>query len=70
MSQEIIKNGFDIAALYVCDINKHKTGDTWYNNKYFNTTINPFETMFIKKNRVDSELITFYIDTLIDSKLK
>jgi hypothetical protein len=62
ISQQIIKNGFDIAALYVCDIEKHKTGDIWYNNKYFGTTINPLETMFLKKNRVDSELIKFYTD--------
>jgi hypothetical protein len=60
MSQQIIKHGFDIAALYVCDIKKHKTGDVWYNNEYFGTTINPFETMFIKKNRVNSKLIEFY----------
>jgi|SaaInlStandDraft_1057018.scaffolds.fasta_scaffold06627_3 hypothetical protein len=62
MSQQIIKNGFDIAALYLCDIKKHKTGDIWYNNKYLGTTINPLETMFIKKNRIDSELIKFYTD--------
>ena len=60
MSQQIIKNNFDIAALYICDIKKHKTGDIWYNNKYFGTTINALETMFIKKNRVNSELIEFY----------
>ena len=44
------------------DIKKHKTGDTWFNNKYFGTTINAFETMFIKKNRINSELIDFYTD--------
>ena len=60
MSYQIIKNGFDIAALYLCDITKHKTGDVWFNNNYFGTTINPLETMFIKKNRIDSELIEFY----------
>ena len=60
ISQQIIKNGFNIAALYVCDRKKHKTGDIWYNNSYFGTTINALETMFIKKNRIDSELIKFY----------
>lgn len=64
MSQEIIKNGFDIAALYLCDIKKDKTGDIWYNDRYFETTINPLETMFIKKNRVTSDIIDFYTDTL------
>lgn len=61
MSRAIIKHGYEIAALYVCDINKkYKTGDIWYNNKYFNTTINPFETMFIKKNRISSPIIELY----------
>jgi lipopolysaccharide biosynthesis protein len=64
MSQQIIKNGFDIAALYVCDTKKYKTEDIWYNNKYFKTTINPLETMFIKKNRIDSELIEFYTNNI------
>tara|TARA_B110000208_G_C11775868_1_gene431998 strand:+ start:311 stop:1063 length:753 start_codon:yes stop_codon:yes gene_type:complete len=64
MSQQIIRNGYDIAALYICDIKKHKTGDIWYNNKYFNSTINPFETMFIKKNRVNSKIIDFYLKNL------
>lgn len=64
MSQQIIKHGFDIAALYVCDIKKHKTGDIWYNNKYFGTTMNPLETIFIKKNRIDSEIIEFYTNNI------
>ena len=65
MSQHIIKNGFDIAALYVCDIKKHITNDIWHNKEYFGTNVNPMETMFIKKNRIDSELIDFYINTFI-----
>ena len=68
MSQQIIKNKFEIAALYISDVKKHKTGDVWYNNKYFETTINPLETMFIKKNRIDSELIDFYTDTFCHCK--
>lgn len=60
MSQQIIKNGFDIAALHICDKKKVKTGDIWYNNKYFETTMNPLETMFIKNNRIHSEIINFY----------
>jgi hypothetical protein len=64
MSQQIIKNGFDIAALYICDTTKIKTGDIWYNKKYFETTINPLETMFIKKNRIQSPIINFYTKVL------
>lgn len=68
MSQEIIKKGYELAALYVCDIKKYKTGDTWFNNNYFNTTINPMETMFIKKNRVNSTLIQFYTHTFSSNR--
>ena len=60
MSQLIIKNGFNIGALYMCDVDRHQTGDVWYNNKYFESTINPFEVMFIKSNRVRSDIIQFY----------
>lgn len=66
MSQQIIKNGFDISALYICDIKKNKTGDIWYNNKYFDSTMNPFEVMFIKTNRVNSKIIELYTDALIN----
>ena len=66
MSQQIIKNGFDIAALYICDIKKRKTGDIWCDRRcYFGTNINPLETMFIKKNRVDSKLINFYTKSMM-----
>lgn len=65
MSQQIIKSGFNISALYVCDIKKHKTGDIWYNNQYFDSTINPFEVMFIKSNRIDSQIIKLYTDAFI-----
>lgn len=64
MSQQIIKNNFDIAALYVCDIKKHKTGDIWSKNRYFGTTINALECMFIKTNRINSELIEFYTNNI------
>ena len=64
MSKEIIKNGFEISALYFCDILNIKTNDVWRNNIYYDTTINPLETMFIKKNRIDSKIINFYSNTL------
>jgi hypothetical protein len=64
LSKCIIQNGFEIAALYYADIKKYKTGDIWYNNKYFNTTVNAFETMFLKTNRVNSTLIEFYIQAI------
>lgn len=61
MSQKIREHEFKISALYVCDIKQRKTDDVWYNNHYFKSTMNPFETMFIKKNRVNSDIINLYI---------
>jgi len=63
LSQQIIRNGFEIAALYVCNIKKRKTGDVWYNNRYFKTTVNPFETMFIKSKRISSGIINLYLES-------
>jgi hypothetical protein len=60
LSKVILESGFEVVALYIADINKFKTDDTWYNNKYLDSTINPFETMFIKKNRISSPIIELY----------
>jgi len=64
MSTTIIENGYDISALYVCDIQKVETGDIWYNNKYYKSTMNPFEVMFVKTNRVNSDIIDLYTNML------
>lgn len=64
MSKIILQNNFKITALYYCAINNIKTGDIWYNNKYFDTTINPLETMFIKSNRISNKLINMYNKSL------
>lgn len=64
MSLAIIKKGYKLAALYICDCNKRKTGDIWKNGRYFKSTINPFETLFIKKNRINSPIINLYINQL------
>jgi hypothetical protein len=60
LSKVILDNNYDIAALYSSDIIKDKTGDVWFNNKYNDDNINPFETMFIKTNRIHSKLISYY----------
>ena len=65
MSKIILQNNFKITALYYCAIKKIKTGDVWYNNKYFDTTINPLETMFIKSNRISNKLINMYNKILL-----
>jgi len=64
LSKEIINNKYEISALYMCDSIKLKTGDIWHNNKYFNSNINPFETMFIKNNRINSPIIDLYTNIL------
>ena len=64
MSQQIIKKGFEIAALYISDLKNYKTGDIWFNNHYYGTTMNPFEVMFIKKNRVNSPIIKLYTQAM------
>lgn len=48
----------------MCDSIKLKTGDIWHNNKYFNSNINPFETMFIKNNRINSPIIDLYTEII------
>ena len=64
MSKAILEQGYRIAALYIADKLKNKTGDIWGDGKYFGTTMNPFETMFIKANRISSPVIDLYTDSL------
>ena len=64
MSRAILEQGYRIAALYIADKLKIKTGDIWWDGEYFGTTVNPFETMFIKANRISSPVIDLYTDSL------
>jgi hypothetical protein len=64
MSQQIIKNGYNITSLNYTSLKNKEVDDIWFNNSYFNTTINPLETMFIKSNRINNKLIDFYIESL------
>ena len=64
MSEQIIKKGYKITCLNYTSLKNKEVGDIWYNNKYFNTTVNPLETMFIKSNRISNNLINFYINSL------
>ena len=64
-SRAIINAGYSLAAHYVCDINKKKTIDIWQNGQYFNSNINPYETMFIKNNRFNTPLHQMYYETLM-----
>ena len=65
MSKAILKSGYSIAAHYICDIKKTKTGDVWKRRGYFGSDVNPFETMFIKSNRFTSPLYDMYYRTFM-----
>lgn len=62
MSQRILEQGYEIAALFIPDALSIDMGDIWHNGKYFNSTVNPFETMFIKANRVSSPVVDLYTE--------
>jgi hypothetical protein len=65
MSRKILNKGYRIAALYVADALNVRTGDVWFNGEYFESTINPFETMFIKANRISSSIINLYTNYML-----
>jgi len=60
LSKAILDAGFEIAALYMADIDKSVTGDVWKDKGYHGTNMNPFETMFVKTNRISSNIIDLY----------
>ena len=65
ISEKIIQKGYKITCLNYTSLKNTKVGDIWFNNFYFNTTVNPLETMFIKSNRINNNLINFYINSLL-----
>ena len=60
LSRQILDKGYEIAALFVPDALEMSTGDVWYNDRYFGSTVNPFETMFVKANRISSSILSLY----------
>jgi len=62
LSRVLIKNGYKITALHQSLNNKNiiKHKDIHYIGKYFNSTLNPVEIMFIKTNRINNIIISNY----------
>jgi hypothetical protein len=67
MSTAIRDAGYTIAAHYVCDAKKIKTGDVWGGGRYYQGVVNPFETMFVKNNRYSAPLYDLYYDSMMPS---
>lgn len=60
MSRLLLKSGFKIKPLQLSQHNVEKSRDICYNGRYYGTTINPLEVMFIKTNRIQSKTINNY----------
>lgn len=64
-----LDSGYDVKALYMVGMTDRKHADVNYQNNYYNTELNPLETLFYKNNRdLDSKIISLY-DEFYDEKL-
>tara|TARA_B110000208_G_C11653298_1_gene388820 strand:+ start:131 stop:970 length:840 start_codon:yes stop_codon:yes gene_type:complete len=63
MSGIIMDNGYKIESFMQTENNNFEIGhgDIHYNNKYFGSTLNPIEIMFLKNNRISSKILKNYI---------
>ena len=63
MSKIIMNNGYEIDSFIQLENNHCEIwhGDIHYNNKYFESTLNPIEIMFIKTNRINTQIMRNYI---------
>jgi hypothetical protein len=72
MSKIILDNNYKIQSLLLSEYKGLKNGDIQYNLRYYDDTLNPFETIFIKTNRMKNKTIenyTFFFTNLFDNKL-
>jgi hypothetical protein len=69
LSETFLENGYNIKGIYMADMTKRIHDDIHYDNKYYNNTINPLETIFYKNNRINSDIIKLY-DEFYNEKLK
>lgn len=60
MSRLFLKSGFKIKPLQLSQYNGDKNGDICYNQRYYGTTLNPLEVMFVKTNRLQTKIIDNY----------
>ncbi len=77
MSKVILDSGYDIYGFQLSEEvnqNQHYSNikihdDIHYENKYYGLTINPFEVMFVKTNRINDKYIKFYTKILYENKI-
>ena len=60
MSRLLLKSGFKIKPLQLSQYNGEEHGDICYNERYYGTTLNPLEVMFIKTNRINNTILQNY----------
>lgn len=60
MSRLLIKSGFKIKPLQLSQYNGDRHGDICYKQRYYGITLNPFEVMFIKANRLQTNILHNY----------
>lgn len=60
MSETLIESGFKIRPLQLSQYNGEQHGDICYDEKYYGTTLNPLEIMFIKTNRINNKILDNY----------
>lgn len=65
-SQTLINKGFKILSLQLSEYSGRTNADVNYEGKYFGTTINPLEIMFIKTNRINDQIVKNYTDWLMN----
>ena len=59
MSRVFLDANFRIVSLGMSDCVSDRHDDLHYNDKWFGSTLNPFETIFIKNNRLSSKYIDY-----------
>ena len=60
MSKVLLKSGFKIKPLQLSQYNGEEHKDVCYNERYYGTTLNPLEVMFIKTKRLQNKIIENY----------
>lgn len=61
MSKTLIDCGYEIKPFQLSAISPTPHGDINYPNKYFETTINPLEVMFLKRSRINDKITKNYM---------
>jgi len=59
-SRLLIENGYKIRPFQMSKYDCGETGDVVFPDQYFGTTLNPFEIMFIKTNRINNQIVKNY----------